>query len=463
MHHHDPQGQAPLHPSFPAPSAHIPRLQAATTQANQHFARLLHMPPLGGIVLLLAAALALLWANSPWAHSYEALWHAPLALTLGPWQWSANLHFVINDGVMTLFFLLVGMEIRREMHSGALASVRQASLPVVAAIGGVLVPALMYLAIVGSDAALRNGWAIPTATDIAFAVGVLALLGPSIPPQLRIFLLALAIIDDIAAVLIIAFFYAGGLDASGLAVAGCGVGLVVLLQRMGIGSAWIYAVPGAVLWLGLLQSGAHPTLAGVVLGLMTPVALRPAACHPLLAAQQALAQLRGQAQRGPLSADVLHQTLRTATAAQRDALAPVIRLPMRLHPWVMLGVMPLFALANAGVPLGTLDTSALGAYTVTWAVSIALIVGKPLGIVLATGLAVCTGMCRLPQGVNWTGVVLVGVLAGIGFTMAIFVAGLAFTDASLLSAAKVGILAASGSAAVLGLCFGYAMRHRLSR
>lgn len=463
VHTHDPQGQAPLHPQFPAPSAHIPALQTASSRIAARFAHLLHIESMSGIVLMLAAAIALGWANSPWAGSYFATWHAPLALTLGPWSWSTDLHFFVNDVLMTIFFLVVGMEIRREMHNGALANLRQASLPVMAAIGGVAVPALIYVAFAGQDKLLLNGWAIPTATDIAFAVGVLALLGKSIPGPLRIFLLALAIIDDIAAVLIIAFFYSGGLDYSGFAVAFAGLALVVLFNRMGIASAWAYALPGAVLWLGLLQTGAHPTLAGVVLGLMTPVAMRPAQRHHLEVAQQALTRIRLQAQQGQFEADVMHQELRIASAAQRDLLAPVFRLPMMLHPWVAFGVMPVFALANAGVQFGGVDLSAAGPQTVALGILVALVIGKPVGVFLATFLAVKTGLCSLPQGVNWAGVVLVGLLAGIGFTMAIFVGGLAFSDAALLGAAKMGILGASATAAVLGLIYGFMVRHKLAR
>lgn len=462
VHTHDPQGQAPLHPQFPAPSAHIPALQTASSHIASRFAHLLHIESMSGIVLMLAAAIALGWANSPWASSYFATWHAPLALTLGPWSWSTDLHFFVNDVLMTIFFLVVGMEIRREMHNGALANLRQASLPVMAAIGGVAVPALIYVAFAGQDQLLLNGWAIPTATDIAFAVGVLALLGKSIPGPLRIFLLALAIIDDIAAVLIIAFFYSGGLDYSGFAVAFAGLALVVLFNRMGIASAWAYALPGAVLWMGLLQTGAHPTLAGVVLGLMTPVAMRPAQRHHLEVAQQALTRIRLQAQQGQFEADVLHHELRIASAAQRDLLPPVFRLPMMLHPWVAFGVMPIFALANAGVQFGGIDLSATGPQTVALGILVALVIGKPVGVFLATFLAVKTGLCSLPQGVNWAGVVLVGLLAGIGFTMAIFVGGLAFSDAALLGAAKMGILGASATAAVLGLIYGFMVRHKLA-
>lgn len=453
---------SPIHPQFPAPSPDIPPLHRVTMKASSAFARMLHIEAMSGIVLLIAAAIALIWANSPWAASYFATWHAPLALTLGPWTWSTDLHFFVNDVLMTIFFLVVGMEIRREMYNGALADVRQALLPIIAALGGVVVPALIYVALARGDAQLLNGWAIPTATDIAFAVGVLALLGKSIPGPLRIFLLALAIIDDIVAVLIIAFFYSGGLDYSGFGIALVGLVLVLLFNRMGVAAAWAYVVPGAILWLGLLHTGAHPTLAGVVLGLMTPVTMRPAQRHHLDVAEQALTRIRSHAQRGQFEVDVLHHELRIATTAQRDLLPPVFRLPAMLHPWVAFGVMPIFALANAGVQFGGMDLAATGPHTVFWSVLLALVLGKPLGVFLATFLAVKSDVSPLPEGINWRGVLLVGVLAGIGFTMAIFVGGLAFSDAALLSAAKLGILAASATAAIVGLVYGFIVRHKLN-
>lgn len=453
---------SPIHPQFPAPSPDIPPLHRVTMKASSAFARMLHIEAMSGIVLLIAAAIALIWANSPWAASYFATWHAPLALTLGPWTWSTDLHFFVNDVLMTIFFLVVGMEIRREMYNGALADVRQALLPIIAALGGVVVPALIYVALARGDAQLLNGWAIPTATDIAFAVGVLALLGKSIPGPLRIFLLALAIIDDIVAVLIIAFFYSGGLDYSGFGIALVGLVLVLLFNRMGVAAAWAYVVPGAILWLGLLHTGAHPTLAGVVLGLMTPVTMRPAQRHHLDVAEQALTRIRSHAQRGQFEVDVLHHELRIATTAQRDLLPPVFRLPAMLHPWVAFGVMPIFALANAGVQFGGMDLAATDPHTVFWGVLLALVLGKPLGVFLATFLAVKSGVSPLPEGINWRGVLLVGVLAGIGFTMAIFVGGLAFSDAALLSAAKLGILAASATAAIVGLVYGFIVRHKLN-
>lgn len=437
---------APLLPAFP-----LPRAQRLTERVLGTVDRFIHVEAASGIVLLIAAALALVWANSPWSASYHAVWHAPLSFGLGPWQVSQSLHFWINDALMTVFFLVVGMEIRREIHDGALSSLRLAALPLAAALGGVVLPAAIYLGL-NDAASARQGWAVPTATDIAFAVGVLALLGRSVPSNVRVLLLALAIIDDVVAVLIIAFFYSGGLDPTGLWVGGAGMVLVLALQAAGIASAWAYVLPGAILWVGMLQTGAHPTLAGVMLGLMTPVLSARSQTSSLDAAGAALGALR---QAGPgLDAHAVQHRLRVLGQAQRDVLPPVTRVQMALHPWVAFGVMPLFALANAGVNLDGLDLTDGLALGVLSGVTVALVLGKPLGVLGASWLAVRLGGCRLPEGVTWSGIALVGLLAGIGFTMSIFIGTLAFPDEALLAAAKAGVLLASALAAAAGLAWG---------
>lgn len=438
------------------PRQTLRRAQVLAERAFSTLERFLHIEAVSGIVLLVAAAVALIWANSPAAASYHALWHAPVSIGLGSQVFSQSLHFWINDALMAVFFLVVGMEIRREIHEGALASLQLAALPLAAALGGVLVPALIYVALNTEPTQLR-GWAVPTATDIAFAVGVLALLGRSIPGNVRVLLLALAIIDDIVAVLIIAAFYSGGLDYSGLLVAGTGVLMVLGLQQIGVGSAWAYLLPGAVLWVGLLQTGVHPTLAGVVLGLMTPVLSGRMREQPLDAARLALDELNTRNDPTPHE---LAGPLKQLRQAQREVMPPVIRVQMALHPWVAYGVMPLFALANAGVTLDGVDLSLDSAQAVTVGVLLALVIGKPLGVIGASWLAVRLGWCRLPPGVTWSSVGLVGLLAGIGFTMSIFIATLAFIDANLLNAAKLGVLLASLVAAVLGLAWGFLQARR---
>lgn len=401
------------------PGRDLSRTKPLIARALTTLQQFLHVEAVSGVVLLVAAAAALLWANSPFAQSYHDLWNLPVPLRLGEFTFERSLHFWINDALMTMFFLVVGLEIRRESHEGALSRFDQAILPVLAACGGVVVPALIYLsfnAVAGRD----HGWAIPTATDIAFAVGVLALLGKSIPGNIRVFLLALAIIDDIIAVLIIALFYAGGLDPGGFAVAAFGVLMALGFQRCGFGSAYAYVVPAFIVWAGFLMAGVHPTLAGVVLGLITPV-----------------------------------------RSANPEIVPPVIRVETALHPWVAYGIMPMFALANAGVSFKGMDFAG-GAQFVTLGVALALCAGKPIGVIGATWLAVRTGWCRLAPGVSWGGICLIGLLAGIGFTMSIFIAMLAFTDDKLLDAAKLGVLFGSLISVTLGLGWGaeYAQRRR---
>lgn len=433
------------------PSGQLPtRAQILATRAFSTIEHFLHIEAFSGIVLLAAAAMALVVANSPWAESYHAIWHAPVTLGIGAWQFTQTLHFWINDGLMTIFFLVVGMEIRREIHEGALSTVRLATLPLVAAIGGVAVPALIYI-VLNLGGTQLQGWAVPTATDIAFAVGVLALLGRSIPGNVRIFLLALAIIDDIVAILIIAVFYSGGLEYGGFLIAGIAILMIVGMQWIGIASAYVYIVPGAVLWIGLLQTGAHPTLAGVVLGLMTPVLHARAHALPLSSAQEAIQALGTHT---TTDAHHLRQPLKQLRLAHRNFLPPVSRVQMALHPWVAFGIMPLFALANAGVSLNQINMSLDGAQTVMLGVTFALVLGKPLGIIGLSWVAVRSGLCSLPPHVSWAGVTLVGLLAGIGFTMSIFIATLAFDHTVLLDAAKLGVLLSSLLAAMLGLAWG---------
>lgn len=447
-----------MHPHTPTGSS-LPRAQILAERAFATLEKFLHIEAFSGVVLLLAAASALIWANSPYADGYHHFWHTSVSFAVGSWTISQSLHFLINDGLMTIFFLVVGMEIRREIHEGALASMRLAALPLAAAVGGVVAPALIYFAL-NPSGEQAHGWAVPTATDIAFAVGVLALLGRSIPSNVRVFLLALAIIDDIVAVLIIAVFYSGGMDYSGFLIAAIGILMVLGMQRMGIVSAYPYVLPGIVLWLGLLQTGAHPTLAGVVLGLMTPVFAPRTRANPLEVASTALKDLLHHSADSKPDPHHLAQPLKQLKQAQLTLLPPVSRVQMALHPYVAFGIMPLFALANAGVSLNGIDLSTNGSMIVMLGVLIALVVGKPLGIIAASALMVRMGWCALPPGVTWSGVCLVGLLAGIGFTMSIFIATLAFADPNLLGAAKLGILLASLTAAILGLAWGFIQARR---
>ena len=427
-----------MHPST---RSAIPRVQSLSEKAFQRLLRFSEIEAFSGAILLAAAAIALLWANSPWAASYAALWHTPVGFSLGEWHYTQSLHFWLNDGLMTLFFLVVGMEVRHEMHSGSLRNVRQALLPMAAAVGGVLVPALIYVAF-NAEAVRHHGWAVPTATDIAFAVGILALLGNRVPGNVRIFLLTLAIIDDIAAVLLIAFFYSKGLALEGLWIALGGVAIVLLLQRMGVWRAWAYILPGAIVWVGLLKTGAHPTLAGVILGLLTPVV-------PVQREVPAKARLEQVLDHTESS-----KSLRELAKVQRELLPPVVRVQGILHPWVAFLIMPLFALANAGVSLAGVDLAYQNSLWISVGVAAALVLGKPIGVVGVSWLLVKSKLCQLPENVSWGGICLIGLLAGIGFTMSIFIAMLAFNDVHFLNAAKLGVLLGSVLAAMLGLGFG---------
>ncbi len=415
--------------------------------------RFLHVEASSGIVLLIASVIALVWANSPWASSYEHLLHAPISLGFGEYVFSRTVHFWINEILMVVFFFVVGLEVRREMFEGELSEPRRAALPVAAALGGMLVPAVIYLAL-NQGSAAGSGWGVPMATDIAFAVGVLALLGRRVSPALRVLLLALAIIDDIGAILVIALFYSTGVEATGLAVVGLGIGAVLGMQRLGLRNPLVYVAPGILIWGGVLYAGIHPTIAGVILGLLTPVRswFGPEGFQTEI--QRALASLRGTTAWRDDPSQLL-PVLHRIDVARREALPPVSRLEAALHPWVAFGIMPVFALANAGVALGGLDSGLPESMGIALGVGFGLVVGKPLGILVFSWLAVRLGLATLPRGVSWSGVLVVGCVAGIGFTMALFIGALAFSDPAMLAVAKLAVLAASAVAGVAGLVLGY--------
>ncbi len=416
--------------------------------------RFFHIEASSGIVLLGAAIAALLWANSPWGFLYDRLWHLPLTLGVGEFLFTRSLHFWINDGLMTIFFLLVGLEIRRELHEGALVDFRQAILPLAAALGGVITPALIYLAL-NADPVMQQGWAIPTATDIAFAIGVLTLLGRRVPPALRVLLLAIAIIDDIVAILVIAFFYSDGIASTGLFIAAAGILGVLMFQRMGVRHALAYVAPGVVVWAGLLSAGVHPALAGVILGLLTP-AIPFGSREGLLAkAARAIEDFRERTQQGEQDLHKLSRPVQELKVAQREILPPVVRVQLSLHPWVAYGIMPLFALANAGVNFDGLLLNPGTAGPLAAGIIAGLVLGKPLGIALVTALFVKLGWCSLPTGTGMKGIWVIGCLGGIGFTMSIFICDLAFSDPALLATAKLVVLIASTIAALAGLLLGY--------
>ena len=425
---------------IPPPPESWASARRVTNRIVRPLERFLHVESASGMVLLAAAVVALVWANSPWSASHEHFWHTPVTFGIGSFTSSQPLQFWINDGLMTVFFFVVGLEIRREIYEGELSDRKRAVLPVVAALGG-------------------RGWGVPVATDIAFAVGVLALLGRRVPPALRVLLLALAIIDDIGAIIVIALFYSSGLSFLGLAIALAGVGGIVLFQRLGIRRAALYLLPGAIIWLGILRAGVHPTIAGVVIGLLTPARSWFGKEGFLVAAGEAIDDFRQSVNGEGRGEESLLSPLKRIKEAHREVLPPVVRIQAILHPWVAFGIMPLFALANAGVHLGGIDARSPGFATVMLGVALGLVVGKPLGIVVASFASVKLGICTLPRGVSWIGVAVVGLVAGIGFTMAIFIAGLAFPAETLLATSKLAILLASALAAVIGLAVGRLVLH----
>ncbi|MCU0563542.1 MAG: Na+/H+ antiporter NhaA [Desulfobacterales bacterium] len=413
--------------------------------------RFLHVQSTSGIVLLVATAAALVLANSPLAGPVSAFWKTPVGLKIGSIEFVHSLRHWINDGLMALFFFVVGLEVKREIAVGELRELRLAALPIAAALGGMVVPAGIYLLLQGGGPAAR-GWGIPMATDIAFVVGCLALMGPRIPRGLRVLLLSLAIADDLGAILVIAIGYTAQVHLLPLACAAAGVALILLLSRLGVRSLIVFVPVGTAIWLGVHESGVHATIAGVALGLITPA--RPLVGRRLLAGflEATSAYMQGDDWKDSRRRYQLTVSLRRAA---RETVSPLERIETALHPWVSYAIMPLFAFANAGVAFeagGFADPVAV-------AVIAGLGIGKPVGIFLFSRLAVVSGLARLPEGVGWRMLFGGGVLAGIGFTMALFIAGLALEGAAL-EAAKVGILAGSLASALCGMVLLHAFSPR---
>jgi len=394
----------------------------------------------GSALLLLATVLALAWANSPWSASYESFWHLPATVGVGPAELTLDLRHWVNDALMALFFLVVGLEITREVATGELRDRRTVAAPAFGAVGGLLAPALVYL-VFNPSGPESAGWGVVMSTDTAFVLGILALFGPRCPDRLRLFLLTLAIVDDIGAIGVMALFYSDELVPSALLVAGILVALLLALRWLGVWRLTPYVLTGIALWLAVHESGVHATLAGVVVGLVLP--------------------------QSPPDDDVVERTrsygraLREQPEPERARLAALAvaatipagsRLQHRLHRWTAYAVVPVFGLANAGVGLDgeTLRTAA--ASPVTLGVGVALVLGNAVGITVAAAIALRTGWGVLPGGVRWSHLMAGATLAGIGFTIALFIADLAFDDdAGLKEQATIGILGGSVVAAVLGI------------
>ncbi len=381
---------------------------SATTSSHPFWARLIHHEAAGGIVLLAAAIIALILDNSRFSPIYDGLLDTPVTIRVGALNLDKPLLLWVNDGLMAIFFFYVGLEIKKEMLSGALASLQQAALPIFAAIGGMLGPALVYTAINAGDAVAMQGWAIPAATDIAFAVGVVALLGSRVPPALKVFLLALAIIDDLGAIIIIAFFYTANLSIYSLGLAAIGIGILGILNARGVTRLAPYVLVGIFIWVCVLKSGVHATLAGVAVALAIPLRVSDPASRPLLE-----------------------------------------RVMTDLHPWVTFGIIPLFAFANAGVTLSGFTAAKL-IEPVPLGIALGLFVGKQAGIFGASWLAVKSGLCRMPAGASWMQIYAIAVIAGIGFTMSLFIGMLAFSEPAYAADVRIGVLSGSLLSAIVG-------------
>jgi NhaA family Na+:H+ antiporter len=406
------------------------------------FARFLRIEAAGGAVLLLFTVAALVLSNSPWAHLFLGAWETPVGLQLGSLEFDRSLRDWINDGLMTLFFFLVALELKRELVLGELNTPRTAALSIAAALGGMLVPAALYLMLQFGHPG-ESGWGTVMATDTAFVIGCLALLGSRIPQSLRVFMLSLAIVDDIGAILVVAIGYSSHIAWGALAVGVLGVAIVRAMTLLGVRSVPIYFLVGGFIWLAVDASGIHATITGVILGLLTP-ARRWVSDERLYAILgQVVAHPAGNHGSGDTKD---RQTLQVAEIAARETLSPVERMEIALHPWVSFVIMPLFAFANAGLPLSLVD---LG-NSVTVAVFVGFVLGKPIGVLTFSWLAVRSGIAIRPPDLSWRMLAGGGLLAGIGFTMALFIANLSFSK-SLIDSAKLGIFLASVVSAVAGL------------
>lgn len=383
----------------------------------------------GGVLLVGAAVAALVWANSPWQASYETLWHTEVGIHVGRWALDLDLRHWVNDGLMAVFFLVVGLEVKRELLLGELRDRRRAALPVVAAVGGMVVPALVYLAFNRSGPE-AGGWGIPMATDIAFAIGVLALVAPGIPSAVRLFLLTLAIVDDIGAIVVIAVFYTSSLDAGWLLAAALATVTVVLLRRLGFTAPLLFAALGVGLWVALHASGVHATIAGVVMGLLAPAT--PALNHEIV-------RSRTDELLDVFSPEAARQTTRIA----RQAVSQLEWLEHELHGWSSLAIVPVFALANAGVRLTAESLSGATTSTLTLGVVLGLVLGKTVGITGASWVAIRLGVADRPDDVTWRQLIGAAALGGIGFTVSLFITALAFDAPAPVDEAKVGVLVAS--------------------
>jgi len=405
----------------------------------------------GGFLLLSATLFALIWANSPYQTHYVELWEIPLTVGIGNYHLEKSILHWINDGLMAVFFFVVGLEIKREFLVGELSEPHQATLPIAAALGGMIIPAGLYLVLNSNDEG-EMGWGIPMATDIAFALGVLALLGKAIPLSLKVFLVALAIVDDLATVLIIALFYSSEISLPNLAIGGATLALLVLSNFLGIRHPMVYGIVGiGGVWFAFLLSGIHATIAGVLVALTIPARPRIGREEFVQKIGHFLKIFKQIGTPGPsvLANEKQSEVAEAVRVSGELVQTPLQRLEHHLQPWVSFAIMPLFALANAGIPFAH-DIGASLVQPISLGIFAGLLLGKPIGITVASWIAVQGGLGKLPAGVGWLHIFGIGCLGGVGFTMSIFITNLAFREDPLLHSAKAAILVASLIAGIIG-------------
>lgn len=415
----------------------------------------LHQEASGGILLIIFTLISLIWANTSLSDYYHDLWHSHIVISLGNFlTLDYTLHHWINDGLMAIFFFTVGLEIKRELLVGELSSLQKASLPIAGALGGMIIPAILY-SIFNSGTEGANGWGIPMATDIAFVVGIMALLGPRIPLTLKIFVLALAIADDIGAVLVIAIFYTAEISTTALIIAAIVLFILILLNRLGTKSLIVYSILGIILWLAFLKSGIHATIAGVLLAFTIPATSRFDTKKFSDKVKELIQNFdsTGEHWKNVMNnSERQHDVMAIETSCEK-VLTPLQRFEHSLHPWVSFFIIPVFALANAGVTLKGLDIIDAMFNPVSLGIITGLFVGKQIGIFGFSYLAVKLKLSSLPESVNWKNLYGAGILAGIGFTMSLFIAGLAFDNPALLDLSKIGVLTGSLLSGIIGFLF----------
>ncbi|WP_184549588.1 Na+/H+ antiporter NhaA [Mucilaginibacter sp. FT3.2] len=411
--------------------------------------RFIHQEHTSGIVLFISVLAAIIWVNSPFSHSYHQVWDLKVSMSIGHYALNHPLHLWINDGLMAIFFFVIGLELKREFMAGELSTIKKASLPMVAALGGMIVPALIYF-FINKGTPSAHGWGIPMATDIAFALALLSIAGKHIPSSVKVFLSALAVADDLGAVLVIAIFYSAHIDFAPLTIGFCLLTFLLIGNKLGIRNIIFYLVIGFAVWVAFLLSGVHATIAGVLVAFTIPARTRVNEKSYAESLRKLLFDFEEQIpNNSTLTTPEQHHTIEKIKKLNADAETPLQKIEYGLHPWVAFVVMPLFALANAGIMIGANFFSSL-LNPVSMGVAIGLVAGKFIGVLVATWLMVKFG-AQLPANSNWKQITGVALLAGVGFTMSLFISGLAFTHPEMVDQAKYGILLASLLAGILGV------------